>query len=136
MKIPYDRLDDIKRDLLDPDMRAVGDFLAVVDKYGTPEEINLKAERARQLHRCSRRWKKLIRITRRNLQWLQDRRMMHRSSLCRNIVRKYWAIRHSTIKFADEFAVDPGNQCTAIFPMVDRGGGKGDREKSLCQGDT
>ncbi len=49
LKIPYDRLDDINAVLLDPDMRVVDDFLAVVEKFGTPEEINRKATQARQL---------------------------------------------------------------------------------------
>ncbi len=46
LKIPYDRLDDINAVLLDPDMQVINDFLAVVEKYGTPEEINRKAEQA------------------------------------------------------------------------------------------
>jgi hypothetical protein len=29
--------------LLNPDMRVINDFLAVVEKYGTPEEINRQA---------------------------------------------------------------------------------------------
>ncbi len=49
LKIPYDRLDDINAVLLNPDMQVVNDVLAVVEKYGTPEEINRKAEQARQL---------------------------------------------------------------------------------------
>jgi hypothetical protein len=49
LKIPYERLDDINDILLNPDMRVIKDFLEVVEKYGTPEEINRKAEQARQL---------------------------------------------------------------------------------------
>ena len=49
LKIPYDRLDDLNALLLDPDTRVVNDLLAVIQKYGAPEEINRKAEAARQL---------------------------------------------------------------------------------------
>ena len=49
LKIPYERLDEINNVLLDPDMRVISEFLEVVAKYGTPEEINQKAEQARQL---------------------------------------------------------------------------------------
>jgi hypothetical protein len=49
LKIPYRRLDDINALLLDPDQRVINDFLQVVERYGTPEEINRKAYQARQL---------------------------------------------------------------------------------------
>jgi hypothetical protein len=47
--IPPDRLDPINQILMDPDSRVVGDFLDVVAKYGTPEEINRKAQQAGRL---------------------------------------------------------------------------------------
>ena len=49
LEISPDRLADINAILLNPDMQVVNDFLAVVEKYGTPEEINRQAEEARQL---------------------------------------------------------------------------------------
>ena len=47
--IPASRLDEINNVLLNPDTRVINDFLAVVAKYGTPAEINKKAEEARKL---------------------------------------------------------------------------------------
>ena len=49
LKIDASRLDALNSILLDPDMTVVNDFLKVVEKYGTPEEINRKAEQAGQL---------------------------------------------------------------------------------------
>ena len=49
LKIPAERLEDVNAVLLNPDTQVINDFLAVVAKYGTPEEINRKAEEARQL---------------------------------------------------------------------------------------
>ena len=49
VKIPTDRLDAINDILLNPDMKVMDDFFEVVSKYGTPEEINQKADDARQL---------------------------------------------------------------------------------------
>jgi hypothetical protein len=51
LSIPAGRIDDLNRILLDPKSRAVNDFLAVVAKYGTPEEINRKAAEAGALPR-------------------------------------------------------------------------------------
>ncbi len=49
LKISPAKLDDINSILLNPDLEVIGDFLKVVEKYGTPEEINAKAEEARKL---------------------------------------------------------------------------------------
>lgn len=49
LAIPHSRLDDINAVLLNPDTQVINDFLAVVAKYGTPEEINAKHKAARQL---------------------------------------------------------------------------------------
>ena len=40
LRISSDRLDALNDILLNPDMRVIDDFLKVVAKYGTPEEIN------------------------------------------------------------------------------------------------
>ena len=49
LTIPNERLEAINAVLLNPDMRVINDFLAVVAKYGTPEEINQQAMEAGQL---------------------------------------------------------------------------------------
>ncbi len=49
LRIPQARLDDINALLLNPDLRVINDLLDVVAKYGTPEEINAKAAKARDL---------------------------------------------------------------------------------------
>ena len=49
LEISPDRLEALNAILLNPDMRVIDDFLAVVAKYGTPEEINARAQAARQL---------------------------------------------------------------------------------------
>ena len=46
LAIPGSRLDDLNAFLLDPDARIVNDLLAVVARYGTPDEINRKAREA------------------------------------------------------------------------------------------
>jgi len=50
--IDVDRLNALNSILLNPDMRVINDFFKVVDKYGTPEEINKKAEEAASLKIC------------------------------------------------------------------------------------
>ncbi len=47
--IPPDRVEALNAILMNRDMRIIDDFLAVVAKYGTPEEINEKATKAGSL---------------------------------------------------------------------------------------
>jgi hypothetical protein len=49
LKIPGSRLDAINKLLLDPETEAINNFLEIVAKYCTPDEINFKAKAARQL---------------------------------------------------------------------------------------
>jgi hypothetical protein len=49
LTIPQDRLAAINDVLLDPKSSVMKDFMAVVNKYGTPEEINRKHREARKL---------------------------------------------------------------------------------------
>ncbi len=49
LAIPSIRLDELNAFLLDPDSRVVNDVLAVIARYGTPEEINRRAQAAGEL---------------------------------------------------------------------------------------
>jgi len=49
LAIPTSRLDDLNALLLDPEARVVNDILAVIARYGTPEEINRRAREAGEL---------------------------------------------------------------------------------------
>ena len=74
LKIPSDRLEGINAILLDPDEQVINDFLGVVAKYGTPEEINKKHAESRQLSNLFR----LINAKNpgyiKDLEWLIDQR--------------------------------------------------------------
>jgi hypothetical protein len=49
LKIPTSRVREINEIFVDPSMQVTGDFLQVVEKYGTPGEINAKARKAGSL---------------------------------------------------------------------------------------
>jgi len=49
LRLPAGRLEEINSALFNADMRVMNDFLDVVEKYGSPEQINRQAETARQL---------------------------------------------------------------------------------------
>ena len=49
LQISQERLNEVNALLLNPDSRVINEFLDVVSKYGTVEEINRKAREARDL---------------------------------------------------------------------------------------
>ena len=49
LEIPKAYLDSVNQILLDPNSEVMQKFLAVVAKYGTPEEINRKHRQSRRL---------------------------------------------------------------------------------------
>lgn len=60
--------------LLDPDMKIIQDLLEVVEKYGTPEEINAKAEEAGKLQNLLQKVEKGKPEFIKDLEWLQEQR--------------------------------------------------------------
>ncbi len=72
--IPARHLDGLNAFLLDPDSRVVNDLLAVIARYGTPEEINAKAKAARALPALLARVQAARPEYLADLQWLQAER--------------------------------------------------------------
>ena len=74
LRIGQSRLDEINALLLDPGSQVVNDFLAVVDKFGTVEEINRKAHEARQVPNLMARLEEAHSPYLSDLEWLADQR--------------------------------------------------------------
>lgn len=74
LRIATERLDEINALLLDPNNRAINEFLAVVAKYGTPEEINRQAEEARSMPNLRRRLQDIGSPYLADLDWLDEQR--------------------------------------------------------------
>jgi hypothetical protein len=116
--IPYDRLDDINRILLDPDMQVIADFMAVVEKYGTPEEINRKAEQARQLPELLKRVEATQPKALEDLKWLEEQRDRGAFISIADYRRKVLGSRADEMVFNDDFAVTLEISATQYFPWV------------------
>ncbi len=118
LAIPADRLDAVNRVLTDPDTKVIGDFLRVVEKYGTPEQINKKAAEAGRLENLLDK----VRATKpeymRDLDWLtvqsKDGKFIsiedYRSKVLSEAARK--------ANFADDFAVTLEVSALQYFPWL------------------
>src|SRR5512135_2232529 len=74
LEIPLQRLEAVNRVLLDPDLRIMQAFLDTVAKYGTPAEINAKAEEARKLPNLLKKVEAVRPEYLKDLEWLQQKR--------------------------------------------------------------
>jgi hypothetical protein len=118
LQIPTSRLDDINDVLLDPNMRVIDDFLAVVDRYGTPEEINQKAEDARQLPVLLKKVEQTKPEYLADLKWLVEQRERNAFISIADYRRKILGARADTTSFLDDFAVTIEISACQYFPWV------------------
>jgi len=134
LKIPTKRLDEINSVLLSPDMRVVNDFLKVVEKYGTPEEINAKAVEARKLENLLTRLKVKKPQYLADLDWLIAQRDSGAFIDIAEYRRKIVGDKVDQITFADEFAVTLEISALQYFPWIRIIAEKAIREKLLMPG--
>ena len=118
LKIPYNRLDDLNAVLLNPDMRVVNDVLAVIARYGTPEEINRKAEQARKLPNLLRKVEETRPEYLMHLNWL-EKQIEHGAFISvADYRRKVLGSKANTMTFADDFAVTLEISALQYFPWI------------------
>jgi hypothetical protein len=118
LRIPYDRLDDINNVLGNPDSRVINDFLAVVAKYGTPDEINQRATEARQLPNLLRLVEEKTPGYLKDLQWLQEQRDRKAFISIPEYRRQVLGTVADTMHFNQDFAVTLEVSATQYFPWV------------------
>ncbi len=118
LNIPTERLEAINAILADPDMRVVNDFLSVVEKYGTPEEINEKAREAREPSRLRDRIKAINPDYLDGLDWLADMRDQGAFISESEYRRKILGDQADSINFKDDFAVTLEISACQYYPWV------------------
>jgi hypothetical protein len=118
LKIDASRLDGLNSILLDPDMTVINDFLKVVEKYGTPEEINRKAEQSGRLENLLNK----VEVTKpeylADLKWLEQQRDRSAFISVADYRKKVLGEKYKSIKFKDDFAVTLEVSACQYFPWI------------------
>ncbi len=130
LEIPPDRVDALNAVLLNPDMRVIEDFLAVVEKYGTPEEINAKAAAARQLTVLRERVRERSPAYLDDLDWLVEQRDRGAFITVADYRRKVLGDRAAEISFNDDMAVTLEISAAQYFPWL-----KGIAQRAIDHGE-
>lgn len=134
LKISSDRLDAINAILLDPGSQVVEDFLKVVEKYGTPEEINAKAAEAGKLDNLLEIVKKQTPDYMRDLEWLMEQKEKGAFISEADYRQKVLGNKASEMKFEDDFAVTLELSALQYFPWLRTAAEKAIKHNELMPG--
>ncbi len=134
LKIPYTRLDDLNAVLLDPNTEVINRVLAVVEKYGTPEEINERARVAGRLPNLLKQVEATQPEFLKDLEWLAAQRDAGAFVSVPEYRRGVLGERAGEMTFADEFAVTLEISAAQYFPWVMAAAKKALAERSLMPG--
>lgn len=118
LTISPDRLEALNAVLCSTDMQVINDFLDVVARYGTPEEINAKAEYAMQLSTLLQRVEHTRPDYLADLSWLKEQVERQSFISIADYRRKILGDRASSMTFADEFAVTLEISACQYFPWI------------------
>ncbi|MEJ2212389.1 MAG: hypothetical protein P8129_25655 [Anaerolineae bacterium] len=118
LEISPDRLQEINALLLDPNSRVINDFLAVVEKHGTVDEINRRAEEARKLPNLLARLEESGSPYRADLEWLMEQRDRGAFITVADYRRRVLGDRADSMTFKDKFAVTLEISALQYFPFL------------------
>ena len=118
LQISPDRLDALNGVLLNADMRVIDDFLDVVLKYGSPEEINAQAAAARELPALRQKVEETHPEYLADLDWLIAQRDAGVFISVADYQRKVLGEKAKTMTFMDDFAVTLEVSAAQYFPWL------------------
>jgi len=116
--IPQDRLEAVNAVLLDPGERVINDFLAVVAKYGAPEEINRKHVESRKPDTLLQKVEAKNPDYVKDLKWLMQQRDAGAFIPVADYRRKVLGAQADGMKFKDEYAVTLEASALQYFPWI------------------
>jgi hypothetical protein len=118
LKISNQRLDEINSFLTDPDNPLINRLLALVEKFGGPEEINRKAEEARNLDNLLGRLKSKQSSYVADLEWLMAQRDKHAFISIADYRRKILGDKSESMQFNEQNAVTLEISALQYFPWL------------------
>ena len=117
LAIENKRLDEINAFLMNPKNTLVNDLLAVVEKYGGPEEINRKAREAGNVEILMARLKKKNTSYFKDLEWLITQRDNGAFITIDEYRKKILSDKAKDIKFNEDFSVTLEISACQYFPF-------------------
>jgi hypothetical protein len=118
LKIRSSSLEEVNRFLLDPQNPLVNAVLRVVARFGSPEEINAKARKARQLKNLLRRLRRVRSPYLKDLEWLMAKRDRGAFISVADFRQKVLGDRVEDMSFDESHAVTLEISALQYFPWL------------------
>jgi antitoxin component of MazEF toxin-antitoxin module len=118
LEIKPDRLEAINKILLDPDMQVINNFLEVVSRYGTPEEINARAREARKMDNLLAKVQHTSPEHLKDLEWLQEKVDQGAFITMDQYRERILGSRAEEVEFPEDYAVTLEISACQYFPWV------------------
>jgi hypothetical protein len=134
LAIPKDRLQAVNDVLLDPESQVMKDFLAVVTKYGTPDEINKKHRENRKLDTLLKKVNEKNPAYVKDLKWLMEQRDKNAFIPVAEYRRNVVGPTADRMLFRDESAVTLEVSALQYFPWVRAMCEKAIKDRTLVPG--
>ena len=118
LMISDDQLARINALLLNPNSRVIESFLNIIEKHGTVEEINAKAQNARKLSNLMERLKEADSSYLADLEWLIEQRDRDAFISIAEYRRRVLGTEADTMTFMDDLAVTLEISALQYFPFL------------------
>ena len=118
LEISPQQLDEINALLLDPNTQVINDFLNIVNKYGSVQEINRQAAEARSLPNLMARLQESGSPYLQDIEWLIEQRDKGAFISVADYRRKVLGDKADTMTFQDDFAVTLEISALQYFPFL------------------
>jgi len=118
LRIEDGALQQINALMLDPNNALIDELLGIISKYGTPEEINKKAQETRKLPNLLRRLEEIGSPYLADLEWLTDQRDHGAFVSVQDFRRKVLGAEADRMTYKDEYAVTLEISALQFFPWL------------------
>jgi hypothetical protein len=118
LRISTERLEEINALLLDPSTQVVTEFLEIIDRHGSIDEINRKAQEARKLPNLLARLREIESPYLSDLEWLIEQRDKRAFVSIADYRRKVLGARADTTVFDEDLAVTLEISALQYFPFL------------------
>jgi len=118
LAVPNERLEAINAVLLNPDLRLINDFLAVVAKYGTPQDINQRAREAGKMGALLKKVGETQPAYLEDLEWLDQQRQQGAFISIQDYRKKILGDQVSQVQFNEDYPVTLEVSAAQYFPWI------------------
>ena len=134
LAIPNSRLDEINSVLLDPNESFISDFLDVINKFGTPEEINKKADEARKIPNLLKKIKAINPSYVSDLEWLMKYQQAGAFCSIADYQKAILGSEYSKKTFNNDYSVTLEVSALQYFPWIREMAERAIKDRTLIPG--